>query len=131
MRRRRSPFIWLFWLAVLCVFLSLVLTSPLRLLALTAMRQPLTVQDVVQTSLLVDQEVYLQGQVGDRAPLLTGQVYELRDATGILWILSPQATLQTGEQVTIRGKVRRESFTIEDQQMTEIYIEELRVLGSP
>ncbi|MBW4652698.1 MAG: hypothetical protein KME20_06695 [Kaiparowitsia implicata GSE-PSE-MK54-09C] len=127
-KRRRSPVVLL---AVLCLLLGLVLASPLRLLALTAMRQPLTVQDIVRTSLLIDRSVYLHGQVGDRAPLLTGQVYELSDATGILWVLSPNAGLQTGDQVTIRGKVRQESFTIAGQQMTEIYIEELQVLGSP
>lgn len=70
--------------------------------------------------------VRLQGTVGERAPLLKGQVYELQDRTGKIWVLSPTANLKTGDSITIQGRVRYEPIEIAGQNLGEVYIEEQR-----
>jgi uncharacterized protein YdeI (BOF family) len=68
--------------------------------------------------------VYLQGTVSDRAPLLKGQLYELKDNTGKIWVLSPTNNLEPGDQIRIKGQVRYEAIEIADQNLGEVYIEE-------
>lgn len=68
--------------------------------------------------------VYLRGQVGDRVPLLTGEVYQLQDETGTIWVVSNDTMLQQGEEVLIRGTVRYENIPLAGQEFGEAYIEE-------
>lgn len=68
--------------------------------------------------------VSLEGTVVDRVPLLNAQVYQLQDSTGAIWILTTDPSLQPGEQVTVKGKVRFESIPIAGQELGEAYIEE-------
>ncbi|NJN56535.1 MAG: hypothetical protein HC879_03090 [Leptolyngbyaceae cyanobacterium SL_5_9] len=75
-----------------------------------------------------DYTVRLRGTVGDRAPLLNGQVYQLQDSTGEIWILTSDMTLKTGDQVVIRGRVRYLSIPLAGQEQGEFYIEELSQL---
>jgi hypothetical protein len=104
----------------------LKLTLLLPLLLLTACGRLTTVQNVREHPQRnwFTQTVRLQGTVGDRAPLLQGQVYELQDKTGKIWVLSPKANLQTGTAVLIQGEVRYEAIQVEDQNLGEVYIEE-------
>ncbi|MFM7425693.1 MAG: hypothetical protein ACKO7W_11990 [Elainella sp.] len=102
----------------------------LCLLLLTACSRLTTVQNVhehPQRNWLT-QTVQLQGTVGSRAPLLQGQIYELQDETGKIWVLSPKANLQTGTSILIQGQVRYESIEIEGQNLGEAYIEEQQQL---
>lgn len=69
--------------------------------------------------------VYLQGTVGDQAPLLDAQLYELQDSTGRIWVLSrTEPPLQSGEMVLIKGKVRYQDIEIAGQNLGDVYIEE-------
>jgi hypothetical protein len=68
--------------------------------------------------------VYLKGTVGDRAPLLDGQLYQLQDQTGKIWVLSPETQLRTGEQVLIKGQVRYQSIPIAGKERGDVYIEQ-------
>jgi hypothetical protein len=68
--------------------------------------------------------VYLRGQVGDRAPLIDAQVYELQDSTGKIWVLTDKATPKTGDRVYIRGQVKFEKIQEEGLEFGEAYIEE-------
>lgn len=68
--------------------------------------------------------VYLQGTVGDQAPLLEAQLYELQDNTGKIWVLSRAAPRQPGEQIFIKGKVRYQAIEIAGQNLGDVYIEE-------
>jgi hypothetical protein len=68
--------------------------------------------------------VRLEGTVVDRVPLLNAQVYQLQDSTGAIWILTTDPSLQPGEQIAVKGKVRFESIPIAGQELGEAYIEE-------
>ena len=72
--------------------------------------------------------VYLQGTVGDRVPLLKGQVYQLQDQTGKIWVLSSKRDLQSGDLIRIKGLVRYEAIEIAGQDRGEVYIEEQQQL---
>jgi len=82
----------------------------------------------IQSHAKADYIVRLRGTVGDRAPLLNGQVYQLQDSTGKIWVLSSDTTLETGDQVLIRGRVRFQSIPLAGQEQGEFYIEELSQL---
>jgi hypothetical protein len=50
-----------------------------------------------------DYTVRLRGTVGDRAPLLNGQVYQLQDGTGEIWVLTSDTRVHPSfEGVTLR-----------------------------
>lgn len=68
--------------------------------------------------------VELEGKVVDRIPLINAAVYQLQDETGKIWILTDDASLQSGEQLRVKGKVRFESIPIGEQDLGEAYIEE-------
>lgn len=72
--------------------------------------------------------VQLQGQVGDRIPLIDAQVYELQDSTGKIWVLTTDRSLSTGEQVQIQGKIRIEPIPITDPEARDVYIEQQQLL---
>jgi outer membrane protein assembly factor BamB len=59
--------------------------------------------NAVQTQVEVGSTVYVQGTVGDRIPLVDGQVYALEDTTGYIWVVTSDSTLTTGEDVLIKG----------------------------
>ncbi|NJO79674.1 MAG: hypothetical protein HC827_14960 [Cyanobacteria bacterium RM1_2_2] len=68
--------------------------------------------------------VYLRGTVGDRAPLIEAQLYELEDSTGKIWVLSRTQPPEPGEQVLIKGQVRYQVIEIAGQNLGDVYIEE-------
>jgi hypothetical protein len=68
--------------------------------------------------------VYLRGTVGDQAPLLDAQLYELQDSTGRIWVLSRAAPLQSGKPVFIKGQIRYQAIEIAGQNLGDVYIEE-------
>lgn len=68
--------------------------------------------------------VSLQGTVGDRAPLIGGQVYQLRDKTGEVWVLTQQQTPQSGDRIRVQGQVKFESVPIAGLELGEVYIQE-------
>jgi hypothetical protein len=75
-----------------------------------------------------DYTVRLRGTVGDRAPVLNGQVYQLQDSTGEIWVLTSDITLKTGDQVVVRGRVRYQSISLAGREQGEFYVEELSQL---
>lgn len=72
--------------------------------------------------------VYLQGTVGQQAPLIDGQLYQLQDRTGTIWVLSRTTNLKKGQQILIKGRVRYQAIEIEGQDLSEVYIEEQQQL---
>jgi uncharacterized protein YdeI (BOF family) len=87
-----------------------------------------TVQDVQTRPRRWSSTVQLEGTVGDRVPLIGAEVYELKDPTGEIWVLTDDRTLETGEQVKIQGKIRIEEITIEGQTAEEVYIEQQHLI---
>jgi hypothetical protein len=51
-------------------------------------------------------------------------VYQLQDQTGKIWVLTTDASLEPGERLLVKGKVRFESIPIAGQELGEAYIEE-------
>lgn len=67
--------------------------------------------------------VYLQGTVSDTASMIDQQMYQLKDDSGEIWVLTKTA-VQQGDSIKVRGTVRRQSISIDNQEQGEIYIEE-------
>ncbi|MBL1174502.1 hypothetical protein [Pantanalinema sp. GBBB05] len=68
--------------------------------------------------------VYLKGKVKNRAPLLDGTVYELKDDTGSVWVLAKTAIPNSGEEVTIKGVLRYQTIQWEQQEQNAPYVEQ-------
>ena len=71
--------------------------------------------------------VQLRGTVGDRAPLLDAQLYQLKDATGAIWVLTHRRGVRSGEPIQIMGQVRFESVPVQGKEFGGAYIQEERV----
>ena len=85
----------------------------------------------VQQKRQVDTEVYLRGNVENRAPFVGNAAYQLQDATGSIWILTKQALPQLGDELLLKGKVRYQSIKLKDladQDLGEVYVEEIEQL---
>jgi uncharacterized protein YdeI (BOF family) len=89
---------------------------------------PRTIREIQPSE--VDSTVYLKGRVGDRVPLVNGQVYQLQDDTGTIWVLTDNPIRQndpirqSGEQISVKGRVHYESIPLGGQEYGEAYIEE-------
>ncbi|WP_088891499.1 YceK/YidQ family lipoprotein [Leptolyngbya ohadii] len=97
-------------------------------LVLTGCSTVTTIQDVQNRPRRWFSTVQLQGTVGDRVPLIGAEVYELKDGTGSIWVLTDDRSLNTGQQVKIRGEIQIEDITIEGQTTQEVYIKQQQVL---
>lgn len=73
--------------------------------------------------------VYLRGVVGDRIPLIDGQIYELQDSTGRIWVVTTDTARQSGDRVLIRGDIRWVDEVLPDAgEMDQVYVQELELL---
>ena len=70
--------------------------------------------------------VSLRGKVGNRVPLLGSTAYELRDGSGVIWVLTKESTPNLGEEIVVTGKVRSQSIPIQTGQpdSTSTYLEQ-------
>ncbi len=69
--------------------------------------------------------VYLQGKVANVVPLLQQQrVYQLKDSSGTIWVVTNKANLQVEDQVVIQGKLRYRSIPLAGKEFGEVYLEE-------
>ena len=73
---------------------------------------------------MVPLPVCIEGTVGDRAPIVNGQLYQLKDSTGSIWIVSPDTGLQLGQSVKIKGTLQFQSIVIAGQEQGELYVEQ-------
>jgi uncharacterized protein YdeI (BOF family) len=67
--------------------------------------------------------VRLQGRVGRQIPILGGEVFELRDSTGQIWVVSPDLPLSSGQDIKLQGITRYQPIIIAGQDQGEVYIE--------
>ena len=72
--------------------------------------------------------VYLQGKVAHLVPLLEQRVYQLQDSTGTIWVLTNQTSIQQGDEVLVKGKVRYQSIPVVGKDFGEVYVEEQQQL---
>ncbi|HEY9613432.1 hypothetical protein [Allocoleopsis sp.] len=76
-----------------------------------------------------DAIVYLQGQVTNRAPLLDSSAYQLKDATGSIWVFTNQNVPNLGDEVSIKGKLQFQSIPVGGQELGEVYVQEEQLLN--
>jgi hypothetical protein len=69
--------------------------------------------------------VYVTGRVSNPAPFLDSGAYQLQDATGTVWVLTPERLPTQGTEVTIKGQVEYQSIPIGMQELGELYIREI------
>ena len=71
--------------------------------------------------------VRLRGIVGDRAPMIGAQIYQLKDSTGAIWVLTRRQIVRSGEAIQIQGQVRFQSVPVQGLEFGEAYIQEEKV----
>lgn len=72
--------------------------------------------------------VVLEGTVGDRAPFVEAQAYQLQDETGAVWVITGDLTIQEGDRLTIRGRVELEPIRLAGQDQSQIFVRETEQL---
>lgn len=72
----------------------------------------------------LEQSVLVEGVVRDRAPFLNNGAYQLQDESGTIWILTNNPLPDSGEAVTIEGKIKVKSIVLNNQEDQEVYLEE-------
>lgn len=83
-----------------------------------------TVQQI-KTQRNIGETVSVEGTVGDRVPLIEAQVYELQDATGSIWVLTPAPVPEPGTPVRIEATVRYQEIQLLGQDQGEVYLEQM------
>jgi hypothetical protein len=78
----------------------------------------------LQQNQAVGTTIHLRGKVGAHAPLLGGQVYELTDETGKIWVLTQEKPPNPGDEVVIKGQVRFKSIPLNGKEQGSVYIEQ-------
>ncbi len=68
--------------------------------------------------------VCVQGKVINVVPLIQQQVYQVKDSTGTVWVLTHRADLRVEDQVSVNGKTHYQNISIGGKDMGEVYIEE-------
>lgn len=91
-------------------------------------RQPTSIQRIRQHQgrNLQGTVVWVEGTVGDRAPLVGAEVYELQQGVEKLWIVTTETGVQLGDRLVVRGRVQQESFDQNGVTLREYYLHELR-----
>ena len=89
---------------------------------------PTKISDIPQNT-NVETIVYLQGQVTNRAPLLGSGAYQLKDATGTIWVFTNQTLPDIGDEVLIKGKLQFQSIPIGVQELGEVYVQQEQLLN--
>ncbi|WP_309236487.1 hypothetical protein [Microcoleus sp. FACHB-672] len=72
--------------------------------------------------------VYLKGRVENQAPFLGTGAYEVRDATGSIWVITTKALPNKGDEVLIKGEVQYKSIPVGGQDLGEVYLTEVEKL---
>lgn len=93
---------------------------------LTSLAAPSAVTDIVKLreQQFLNTTIFLKGKVGTRVPLLGGQVYELQDDTGTVWVLTQEKPPNPGDKVVIKGQVRFQSIPLDGKEQGSLYIEQ-------
>ncbi|PSO94765.1 MAG: hypothetical protein BRC46_04225 [Cyanobacteria bacterium QS_6_48_18] len=57
--------------------------------------------------------------------------YYLQDTTGQIWVLTEESLPQEGDKVVVQGEVKYQSIPIDEQNMGEVYVREIKQLTIP
>ena len=72
--------------------------------------------------------VYLAGRVDRHLPLVGQGLYELVDASGSIWVISPETPPPVGTVLTVRATIQYEQILLRGQDIGDHYAEELERL---
>ena len=96
---------------------------PVRLPTMRLSSRPATAIDSLSES-QVDKTIAVSGEVVQKAALLEGWMYQVRDETGSLWVLTNRAAPEVGEMATVEGAIRYEPIMVGEIDAGEVYLEE-------
>ena len=68
--------------------------------------------------------LYLKGQVGKQVPFLDSRAYELKDATGTIWVITKQTMPKQQDTVLLKVKVQQKNIRVGGKTVKEVYVEE-------
>lgn len=68
--------------------------------------------------------VRLQGQIGETIPLVNAYLYELRDSTGSIWVMSSTPPPPQGVSIRLTGRAHFTSIPVGSEETGEFYVEE-------
>ena len=105
-------------------------TRNLSLPALPFAQQPMTIDSLSQRQ---GQSVIFQGDVRRQVPLVSGQLYQVQDNTGSIWVVTHGAAVDVaiGNAVTVQGTVQYKDIQISGSNLSEYYIEAERFQIDP
>lgn len=94
---------------------------------ITDIQTATTPDDLPQLS---GQTIHLQGEVVDRLPLLEGEAYQLKDATGMVWVVALEQAPPVGTEATVQVGLQYQDTLVGDRDWGgEVYaIEQQRWL---
>ncbi len=73
-----------------------------------------------------DSQIYLQGKVVKIVKFLDSSAYLLEDTTGSIWVYTRQELPKIGNSILIQGQLQYQNIPIEDQELGEYYVIELK-----
>ncbi|MEP0796826.1 hypothetical protein NDI44_20130 [Trichocoleus sp. DQ-A3] len=85
---------------------------------------PITSISDLQQSYEGNPTVYLEGKVASQAPFVGSGAYELRDATGKIWVFTSQSLPDRGDEVLIKGKVQYQSIPFAGKDLGEVFLQQ-------
>lgn len=74
--------------------------------------------------------IKVRGKVEKIVPLLNSNVYELKDKTGSIWIVTSNTLPRIGEQITIEGKTEYQKITIGNENLGQFYLTEIKKVNN-
>lgn len=106
----------------------LLIGSLVSLLGLVACESKFTPLAEVKRQQSHQDEIYVEGIVRDRVPLLKRGAYQLQDETGTIWVITQQSLPESGQAVTIQAKIKSKSIVLHKQLSQEVYLQEVQRL---
>ncbi|EDX84698.1 OB-fold nucleic acid binding domain protein [Synechococcus sp. PCC 7335] len=94
----------------------------MRLPGLRLPDQPIAIDSL--SAERAEDNVSISGRVTQRVATLDGWIYQIKDDTGSLWVLTRQSDPNVGEIATVSGIVKHEAIVIEAVDASEVYLEE-------
>lgn len=78
----------------------------------------------------IGKTVYVTGNVVHLAPFVDNAAYQLEDATGKVWVVTPHVNPKLGQQITIKGRIEYQSLPFAEQELGDLYLVELEHLDN-
>lgn len=113
----------LFKIVILPLMIFGLISCNFPIVAIPILNNPHTISQIEQQK--PDTKISLIGQVINVAPFLRGGAYQLKDNTGNIWVITEEDLPNKGEQVKIKGLIKKENIVIETQDFSEYYLIEL------